>query len=470
MRVIGYFRLSDDAERSPSLSEQEQHFARFCKEQGFAPGATFTDADDRTAPRQTEYQRMLACIRRDGDDAAVVVESLNHLHNSAQELMNRLIELGAAGVTLLSMNEQIAPPLEAALQVWSTQRREDKKGEAVREAMKLRAVRGKGLGKPPYGYRLGADKRLEVIPEEAATVKLIYQLYLDKKMGVRLIARHLNEQGITTRRGGLWSIVGIRDILRNRAYVGTATRFGFRVPDSHRPIIDNDTFSRVQDRLTTKTSPRERGPRSSFLLSGLAYCGYCGNKMIGVNRSQTWTAVRKGGKRKGEYRYYQCQSRTNQSVCQYHTKRADDLERTVLDAMRSYADPEAVAELMRQHEARDYSLERAELLKRLKTLDRKIREHLDQAVEGAIPLEQLHLNGGDLVWEHRLLEERIELLDAEMQGKAASQERMEHVMRLLDELQNRWDSMTPAQRKALLAHLVDRVMVYDDHVETKLRL
>jgi len=470
MRTIGYFRLTEETEDSPSLAEQEKGFERLCLERGYQPTTTFVEGEPAGGPGPTEYQRMLSYIRRDGQEATVVVQSLDHLHHDVQERMYRLIELDALGVTVLSMDEELAGALEAVLQLWSTQLQREKSGVAVSEAMKLRAVRGKGLGKPPYGYRLGADKRLEIVPEEAPTVSLIYRLYLEKKMGVRLIARYLNEQGITTRRGGLWSIVGIRDILRNRAYLGTSSRFGFRVPDSHKPIIDHQAFAKVQERLTSKTRPAARGERSPFLLSGLARCGYCDNKMIGVNRSQTWTTLKKDGTRKGNYRYYQCQSRTNQSICQYHTRRADDLERTVLDTLRSIGTVEAVKRLAGEHDTGGEASARPRLDSRLKAVDRKFREVLDQAAEGATGLEDLRRVAGDLVWERRLLERRIALLQAEAKQQITLQQRGEHALEMLQEVQQRWDNLSPSQRKALLQHLIDRIVVYDDHVETKLRL
>lgn len=469
MRTVGYFRLSEETAGSPSLAEQEEGFNRFCLERGYEPTRTFAESAP-SGSSLNEYQRMLSYIRRDGQEATVVVQSLDHLHRDPQERMYRLIELDALGATVLSIDDKLAGALEAVLQIWSTQLQPETKGVAVTEAMKLRAVRGKGLGKPPYGYRLGADKRLEIVPEEAPTVTLIYRLYLEKNMGVRLIARYLNEQGITTRRGGLWSIVGIRDILRNRAYLGTSSRFGFRVPDSHKPIVDHQTFAKVQERLTSKTRPAARGERSPFLLSGLARCGYCDNKMVGVNRSQTWTTLKKAAKRKGNYRYYQCQSRTNQSICQYHTKRADDLERTVLDTLRGIGSVEAVTQLVDKHDASGEGATGSRLDSRLKALDRKFRELLDQAADGAISLDELRRAAGDVVWERRLLERRIALLQAEAKQQITLQQRGEYALEMLKELQQRWDSLSPLQQKALLQHLIDRIVVYDDHVETRLRL
>ena len=189
------------------------------------------------------------------------------------------------------------------------------------------------MGKPPYGYRNGRDGPLEVLREEAAVVELIYRLYTKDGLGLRLIARHLNELGLPTRRGGRWNMVTLRDILRNPTYTGTSTRFGLRVPKSHEPIIPADVFRAVQDRTVARRPSVSRSGAEPFVLSGMAYCGYCGNKMMGVTRRQTWK--RKDGHRaRGVYRYYQCQSRNNQSICGYHTWRAPLLEEEVLSQLR----------------------------------------------------------------------------------------------------------------------------------------
>jgi DNA invertase Pin-like site-specific DNA recombinase len=431
-----------------SLAEQEETFSRFCQEQGYQPIMSFVDVDSAGKIGQAEFQRMLSYIRKQGEGLIIVVKSLGHLHPNPQELTRCLLELDDLGARVLSIDEELTDPLLAALQAWSTHREGEKRGEMVREGMRLKAVRGKGLGKPPFGYGIGVNKELEIVPKEAAIVGLIYRLYLQENMGVRLIARYLNEQGITTRKGGRWSIVGIRDILRNRAYLGTYSRFGIRVPDSHPPIISPQTFKRVQERLNAPPRQGGYGPRSPFLLSGLAYCGYCGNKMIGVNRSQTWTRRRDGGRSKGEYRYYQCQSRTNQSVCQYHTRRAEELESTVLATLRRFSSPQAQERLIKQYApAADYKTsEKPQLERRLRALDRKFRGCLDQAAQSAISLEELRTMGGELVKERQFLEQRLALIEAEARQEITAERRREYTFEALEELQERWETMTFSAR------------------------
>lgn len=475
MKAIGYFRVTAEMARESvpsSLAEQEESFSRFCQERDYQPITTFVDVDSVGEISGTQYQHMLSYIRKQGESFIVVVKNLHHLHPDPEEVMRCLLELDDLGARVLCADEELTDPLTAALQVWSTHREGEKTGEMVKVAMRQKAIRGMGLGKPPFGYRIGADKKLEIVPEEAAIVGLIYRLYLQENMGVRLIARYLNEQGITTRKGSRWSIVGIRDILRNRAYLGTYSRFGIRVPDSHHSIIPSQTFNRVQERLNVAPRQERYGPRSSFLLSGLVYCGYCSNKMTGVNRSQTWTRLRGGGKGMGVYRYYQCQSRTNQSVCQYHTRKAEDLESTVLTTLKRFSSPQAQERLAKQYvPIVDYKTsEQPQLERKLKLLDRKFRRYLEQAAQSAISLEELRAIGRDVVKERRFLEQRLALLEAEVRQEITAEQRRKYTFEALEELRERWETMTFSSKRVLLQFVIDRIVVYDDHVETLLRL
>ena len=475
MKALGYFRVLSDTEPgvpSPQV-EQEEGFYRFCREHGYEPIMTFVDVDSGGRVSDTQYQRMLHYIRKQRENSPVVVKSLSHLHPDPQETVRCILELDSLGVRVLPTDEALADPLAAAIQVWSTRRQQGEgSGERVREAMRIRAIYGKGLGKPPFGYRIGANQKLEIVPEEADTVVLIYRLYLQENMGVRLIARYLNEQGITTKKGNRWSIVGIRDILRNRVYLGTYSRFGVKVPGSHPSIIFTSVFNRVQDRLSAKPRQGEYTRKPPFLLTGLAHCGYCGNRMIGVNRSQTWTRHKDGGKRKGEYRYYQCQSRANQSVCQYHTRRAEDLEGAVLAALQRFSSPEAREQLIKQPApAVDHmTVERPQLEKELKTLSRKLRRYLDQASRGIISLEELRATGGELVGERRFLIQRLALVEAEASGEITMEQRRGYTLDALENIQGRWQSMTFLARRALLHYVIDHIVVYDDYIDPRLRL
>src|SRR5690606_12437924 len=111
------------------------------------------------------------------------------------------------------------------------------------------------------GYRV-AERHLRVEPEEAKVVREIFRRYLDEGEGVRVIARHLNEAGIRTRRGGAWSMVSVRGVLRNPVYIGTYSRLGVVVGTEHEAIVTRGRFYAAQDLLAdrrTSGGPQQRG-------------------------------------------------------------------------------------------------------------------------------------------------------------------------------------------------------------------
>ncbi|MBI4340270.1 MAG: recombinase family protein, partial [Chloroflexi bacterium] len=340
---------ADHGSRGP---EQEQAtFEAFCKRFGFVEDTSFvvngvSAADGHAAERQNGdaspvdwqaggYAALRRYVRQRGDVGAVVIRQLEDLHCDREELALMLLEMEGLGARVFLANgkaveaysivagtwpESVAPPADL--------------GDRIKSAMRKHAIKGEGLGKPPYGYRIGPRRRLEVVPEEADVVRLVFSLYTQQDQGIRLIVRHLNANAMLTRKGRNWSMVTIRDILRNRAYLGTYTRFGLRVPGSHPAIITPDMFRWAQARMEARRPQRTSAQADPFVLSGFVYCGDCGNRMVGVTRRQAWVRRKDGSRQEKEYRYYQCQSRTNQGVCTYHTQQAEELEQRLLEYLQ----------------------------------------------------------------------------------------------------------------------------------------
>ncbi len=299
----------------------------------------------------------------------------------------------------------------------------------------------------------------------------LYALYLRDGLGIRLIARRLNEENMRTRRGGLWSMVTVRDILRNRTYLGTYSRFGVRVPASHPPLISSDDFRRVQERLDSRRPELGKRQTSLFLLSGLAYCGYCGNKMIGVSRRQRWQR-RDGSERGAEYRYYQCESRTNRSLCDYHTRRAAALEEEVRQAILGQGQSSAPALPRAGDEAAVLAEAQAgsrRLRARLRRLDRRLEQHLDAVTRGRLSRERFDSLSLALGAEQLALEETLAEAERFAHQQASAAERGRRQERALTRLRNEWDRLPPLQRQALLRELLERVVVRDDGLRALLR-
>jgi site-specific DNA recombinase len=465
MFACGYF--SDLAETG-GLAGQNQEFLDYCNRQGYEVHATFFDRGGE----RSGFLRLVEYLRPDSPSAggprgfAVAVvpraRALGATDEVAAASYHALRATGAR-VVILDLDNFEGDQ-------WPVSRSEGGTtiGQRVRAAMRKRALKGEVLGRPPYGYAPGRYRRLQPVSEEAAVVRYMFKLYLRENLGVRLIARRLNEEGYRTRQGKLWTMVSTRDILRNRVYLGNYNRLGVKVPGSHPRLVSEEDFKRVQERMAQRRSAPTSRKAGDFLLAGLLNCGECGNHMIGVTRRQSW-------KRKGEsephsvvYRYYQCQSRTNQGVCRYHTRRAEDLEASLQQALAGHA---AGADLVRRGRPDESTRVQSANGSDLAALDKRLKA-LDARIARALNGDRRRTQEVNLL--RRLSTERIdlEIRRADLAHQAAqsqtAEERRNARQRSLSRLLQHWESVSLDEAQETLRENIQHIHVYDDRLEVTL--
>ncbi|MCL2081848.1 MAG: recombinase family protein [Oscillospiraceae bacterium] len=158
------------------------------------------------------------------------------------------------------------------------------------------------LSNAPFGYKqIRVDKKptLEIVPEEAEGVRLIFRLYCEGQ-GCQQVADILHSLGYRPRRGQKFNRTTIAKIIRNPAYIGKVVwnQFAhdrptapgqkhtkrlkpreewFIVDGLHPPIIDEETFDKANRQLSGKYHPpyRKAGEIKNPL-SGVLFCSYCG--------------------------------------------------------------------------------------------------------------------------------------------------------------------------------------------------
>ena len=201
-------------------------------------------------------------------------------------------------------------------------------GERVRD--KIAASKRKGIwvgGPVPLGYR-SANKQVEIVPEEAAAVRTIFERYLAMKSVGSLIV-DLERLGITARGGNRFGLGGLAHLLRNRFYIGEVVYRGEIHPGPQQPIVDRVVFDSVQECLDAQVVARKnrRAEASTALLAGLLYDDR-GNRL-------TPSHTNKRGQR---YRYYVSQAvlQNDRNVLGSVTRvAAPDLEAAVIAAIRT---------------------------------------------------------------------------------------------------------------------------------------
>jgi hypothetical protein len=122
----------------------------------------------------------------------------------------------------------------------------------------------------PTGYRCDKTTRRLVLDHRAAEVRTAFH---DRAAGTVTISDLARRLRMTQS--------GVRQLLRNRVYLGEL-RVGQHVNvAAHEPLIDIETFEAAQ-----RSTPRPaRGPSGPALLAGLVRCSTCGHRMT---RSGTW--------------------------------------------------------------------------------------------------------------------------------------------------------------------------------------
>ncbi|MEZ4503796.1 MAG: recombinase family protein [Dehalococcoidia bacterium] len=426
----------------PSLSDQAAAIEAACARHDLELVATYTDAaGDRVQFHRFAHEARIT-PNTGAARLALVLPTLEVLGETARDRAMRALQLAASGQRI---EVDGAPSLEAALlEDWRARSASERHRERVREGMRRRALRGQPLGRPPYGYRV-AGHRLEVEPAEADVVREVARMYLREGLGVRRIAAALNDRGLRTRRGGPWSAAAIRDMLRNPVYIGTYRRLGVIVAGAHPSILSRPDFDDIQHFMQARRTAPSEQERHHYALSGLARCGYCGNRLIGVRRPGTGDAT---------LVYYQCESATNHGRCSYHTRRAEDLEREVLDVLASGEIAPATAN---GSPAGDTPVE-AEI----RRLEGR-REGLDREVGRAVE----HWATGEWSWGHLVAvagPRALDALEVDDHIRLLSEPPRRGLVETRRDLVEGWNDLTAEERRARLQQLMVEIVVTDDAV------
>lgn len=214
--------------------------------------------------------------------------------------------------------------------------------EVIRERVqdKIAASKKRGIwvgGPVPLGYQ-AIDKKVSIIPEEADTVRMIFERYLALK-SIGALQEELDKKNIRTKektlstgkvRGGCRFGKGsLQYLLKNRFYIGEVDYKGSIHKSEHEPILDRNTFDAVQALLSDNAVKRRFSYQSSnALLAGLLFDDR-GNRM-------TPSFARKRGAR---YRYYVSspllQSRKNEAGSVSRVT-ASEIEEAVVAALQQH--------------------------------------------------------------------------------------------------------------------------------------
>ncbi|MCG8615354.1 MAG: recombinase family protein, partial [Desulfobacterales bacterium] len=170
----------------------------------------------------------------------------------------------------------------------------------IREGQRRRVESGLFVGKAPYGYvnvRRDGRSVVEIDPIKATKVKRIFDLYAYHRHTLDSLRVQLRDEGITYLDSKpQFARSKLHLILTDRAYIGEVPFQGQWLSGTQEPIVDRETFNRVQTLLGNK---RYQSHELTYAGS-LIRCGHCGSFITGEKR------IKKTKSGEKEYHYYRC--------------------------------------------------------------------------------------------------------------------------------------------------------------------
>lgn len=303
LRVAAYARVSTGKDSMlHSLSAQVSYYSDMIqKHPGWLYCGVYADeALTGTKESRKNFQRLLADCRA-GKIDLVITKSISRFARNTVTLLATIRELKDLGVDVFFEEQSIhtmSTDGELMITILASYAQEESRSASENQKWRIKKCFEAGIPYDPtlLGYRI-RDGKYVIEPEEAKTVRRIYEEYLSGK-GIQKIANELNRDGIVTRFGMEWHTSGVQRILRNITYTGnlllqktfsenhitkrkimnTGELPKYAVADSHEAIVDMATFNAVQAEIErrAKKHSHPRNTKEKFQFTGLIVCDKCG--------------------------------------------------------------------------------------------------------------------------------------------------------------------------------------------------
>ena len=513
--IAGYARISVDDELdrdNVSIENQKAIIEDFVKTR--FPGSSLTFFEDRdrsgyTFEQRESYQEMRRGLMSHKYDILIVKDFSRFSRRNSRGLVE-LEDLRDAGVRIISIGDGIDFPndddwLKIQFQFLINEMPVTDTSKKVRNVIRRRQADGEWLCAAPYGYIINKRREFEIVPTEAEIVRKIFELYNKDGWGYKKIANYLTDQGIPTPRmseqmrkeadgqeykrqvKAAWAIVTVQGILDNDFYIGTLRQGKYTrakingkdvrrddgeqivIENHHQPIINYRTFATTRALREKRSRNNYRGVKiNDNVYSGFLECGDCGSPMFSMSRSDLKPA-------------YTCGTyhRRGLKGCTSHHIRVDKLDELLKSYVRKLMENSAS---MLEQLNRDLARENDEIAETEQSADH-LAEVLDELMEEMKVTKRQRIREIMKKPEKEAeIEATYDELEEELQKKIDG---LNHQIDLLSDRRNTVIQVNRAAKTALdvfadilnketldrndLELIIDRVLVFEDHLEIKLQ-
>ena len=474
-RVAAYCRVSTKQEEQLNSYETQVRYYtdRINREPGWKLAGIYADKGitGTSMKKRDEFNKLIRQCKR-GKVDMIIVKSISRFARNTLDCLKitRMLRELKVDVYFEEQNlHSIDPSSEFYISIYGSVAQSESENISHNVAWgKARSAKDGNVFfayKSFLGYRRGADGKPEIDPEQADTVRRIYDRFLAGN-SLQQIANGLTADGIPTPMGRtVWQASVVQSILSNEKYKGDALlgktyvedciskkvrvnageRPQYYVENNHPAIIDAATFARVQEELARRASKRkvkqtgtttEQGKYcGKYALTELLICGECGTPY----RRCTWTV---GGKKRIVWR---CINRLDygKKYCHHSpTMEEAPLQNAIMDAVLKTAqiDPN-ILQTLKQHiqlglgagAGEDKSVE---IQIRIAQIDQEFKNLLNSVT--AENQQELLTDPRikELMTEKRQLEKELAEYAAAEQHRQNTASRLDNIFTILDGMKN----------------------------------
>ncbi|MBK9266215.1 MAG: recombinase family protein [Polyangiaceae bacterium] len=483
-RVLAYRRVStlEQGKQGNSLDLQRDEIRRYCEYAKLPEPIDFEETESGSAEAQERREQVAKLLKQVRRGDLVLVSKIDRFSRDIVFTISSVREIIKRGARFLSIAEHFDPSTpegETQMALWASIAQMERARIRERTEGNRKRLRAMGYfveGKPPFGYvraqgELPNEKprRLDVDPEKAKIVREMFDLCIAGNSAVKISAI------LRDRYPGVLSFESewILNALKNRVYAGqlalTAVKpkghtSTIRRPaewiDAHEPIVSMETWLTAQDALVSRRAygavPRKESKTANWIMRGIARCAICGSVIAAAPNSDSGRHTHAG--------YYvchrrlKCKSGERCKTAPFH-KQAETDEFLLSETEKHFE--EIRGELMQNPEpvrnpnADQFESKRADLIAARERL-------LALVMAGTWSLEVIDRKAKQI--ESDLMALTIEERRSTIQETDDTIENRNGARQWLEKVAARWPKMDPNQRRAVIAAMVDRIVVGTDKI------
>ena len=510
-KCVIYIRVSTEMQVDGfSLDAQKNTLKRFAEREGMIVKEVYEDAgkSGKSIEGRPAFRKLLNDIENGLEIDFVLVYKLSRFGRNAADILTSLELIQSYDINLIATEEGIDSSqtsgklLISVLSAVSEIERENILEQTMNGRKEKARQGGWNGGFAPYGYKL-INGELEVEPEEAETIMLIFDMYGNSNRSLLQVVKELVLQGIEKKvrsKKGVeyWSISSVKAILDNPIYCGYmpyGRRTKKKVKGSknkyerivckdylcekgrHTALISEELWKQVQTKRNSIAFKYEKykGRDRIHLLSGILRCPICGSNL-------NTTKIKRN--RNGEeysIHYYTCNKRTSIThPCSYRKMlRKDFVEPYVVELINVLIDDVEFAEALKEqmftkektdyietelanykNNLRDVLLSKSKLEKTIDTLPADTK-HYDMILTD---LNQRLYKQYDFIAE---LQEKIEDAEIRLNDAQSQDYNYNNIMTLISNFNKIYTLATEEEKKMLLKMIFYKIDIYEDFTDGK---